>query len=212
MHTRPQSRYVLPEFTERTSSGNRSMDPYSKLLEERIVFLGTPVDDTAVNDVMAQLLLLEHRAPEREVWLYINSPGGSVTAMTALYDTMRYLTCEVGTCCLGQAASAASVLLAAGAPGKRLVLPGARVVIHQPALAEPVHGQAADLEIQAREIARTRDLLEELLAHHTGQSRSRIAADLERDTIFDAQAAIEYGLADSVTVGRGNAEAQGLSG
>ena len=193
-------------------SGSRSTDPYSKLLEERTAFLGTPVDDTAVNDVMAQLLLLEHRAPERETWLYINSPGGSVTAMTALYDTMRHLTCEVGTCCLAQTASAASVLPAAGAPGKRLGLPGARVVIHQPALAEPVHGKAADAEIQAHEISRVRDLLEELLARHPGQQRSRIAAELERDTIFDAHAAIEYGLADSVTVGRGNADAQGLSG
>lgn len=195
----PTARYVLPEFTERTSQGTRTMDPYSKLLGERIIFLGTPVDDASANDVMAQLIHLEHAAPEQDIALYINSPGGSFTAMTAIYDTMRFVSCDVQTVCLGQAASAAAVLLAAGAPGKRLALPGARILIHQPALHEPVQGQATDLQIQAEELLRTRDLLEEMLARHTGQPRARIAVDIERDKIFDARAAQEYGLIDGLT-------------
>ncbi|MFG2894604.1 ATP-dependent Clp protease proteolytic subunit [Streptomyces sp. NPDC048248] len=199
---RPTARYVLPEFTERTSAGTRTLDPYSKLLSERIVFLGTPVDDASANDVMAQLMHLEHAAPEQDISLYINSPGGSFTAMTAIYDTMRFVSCDIETVCLGQAASAAAVLLAAGAPGKRLALPGARVLIHQPAFSEPVQGQAADLRIQADELLRTRDLLEEMLARHTGQPRARIAADIERDKIFDAPAAVEYGLIDALTRNR----------
>ncbi|WP_329143170.1 ATP-dependent Clp protease proteolytic subunit [Streptomyces sp. NBC_01456] len=195
----PTARYVLPEFTERTSQGTRTMDPYSKLLSERIIFLGTPVDDASANDVMAQLIHLEHAAPEQDISLYINSPGGSFTAMTAIYDTMNFVSCDVQTVCLGQAASAAAVLLAAGAPGKRLALPGARILIHQPALHEPVQGQATDLQIQAEELLRTRDMLEEMLARHTGQPRARIAADIERDKIFDARAAQEYGLIDGLT-------------
>ncbi|MGX1855157.1 ATP-dependent Clp protease proteolytic subunit [Streptomyces sp. NPDC055299] len=195
----PTARYVLPEFTERTSQGTRTMDPYSKLLSERIIFLGTPVDDASANDVMAQLIHLEHAAPEQDISLYINSPGGSFTAMTAIYDTMNFVSCDVQTVCLGQAASAAAVLLAAGAPGKRLALPGARILIHQPALHEPVQGQATDLQIQAEELLRTRDRLEEMLARHTGQPRARIAADIERDKIFDARAAQEYGLIDDLT-------------
>ncbi|MEU5212828.1 ATP-dependent Clp protease proteolytic subunit [Streptomyces sp. NPDC020742] len=201
MH-QPTARYVLPEFTERTSQGTRTLDPYSKLLGERIVFLGTPVDDASANDVMAQLVHLEHAAPEQDIWLYINSPGGSLTAMTAIYDTMRFVSCDVGTVCLGQAASAAAVLLAAGAPGKRLALPGARILIHQPAFGEPVEGQATDLQIQADELLRTRAMLEEMLARHTGQPRERIAADIERDRFFDAQAAQEYGLIDGLTRSR----------
>ncbi|MEU5239052.1 ATP-dependent Clp protease proteolytic subunit [Streptomyces lydicus] len=199
---RPTARYVLPEFTERTSEGTRTMDPYSKLLSERIVFLGTPIDDAAANDVMAQLIHLEHAAPERDISLYINSPGGSLTAMTAVYDTMRFVSCDVETVCLGQAASAAAVLLAAGTPGKRLALPGARVLIHQPSLDEPIEGQATDLQIQAEELLRGRAMLEEMLARHTGQPRDRIAADIERDKIFDAPAALEYGLIDSLTRNR----------
>ncbi|MGW6357245.1 ATP-dependent Clp protease proteolytic subunit [Streptomyces sp. NPDC055092] len=195
---RPSARYVLPEFTERTSAGHRTLDPYSKLLEERIVFLGTPIDDISANDVMAQFMHLEYAAPDRDISLYINSPGGSFSAMTAIYDTIRYVSCEVETVCLGQAASAAAVLLAAGTPGKRAVLPGARVVIHQPGLPEPVQGQPTDLEIQARELVRMRAQLEELLARHTGQSRERIGADIERDTILRAQDAVEYGLVDRV--------------
>ncbi|CAM5474980.1 ATP-dependent Clp protease proteolytic subunit [Streptomyces tendae] len=158
---RPSARRVLPEFTERTSSGARTSDPYSKLLQERIVFLGTPIDETSANDVTAQFMYLEHQAPDRDIELYVNSPGGSFTAMTAIYDTMRYVACDVATTCLGQAGSSAAVLLAAGTPGKRAVLPGARVVIHQPALTEPVEGQASkNLAVHAGELVRVRALLE----------------------------------------------------
>ncbi|POX38160.1 ATP-dependent Clp protease proteolytic subunit [Streptomyces sp. Ru73] len=198
----PMARYVLPEFTERTTHGVRTLDPYSKLLEERIVFLGTPIDDTAANDVMAQLLHLEHAAPERDISLYINSPGGSFTAMTAIYDTMQYVTSPIETVCLGQAASAAAVLLAAGHPGRRLVLPGARVLIHQPSVSEPIEGQITDLDLQARELQRTRALLEELLARHTGRTREQISADIERDKILNAEEAVAYGLVDGLTRGR----------
>ncbi|HEV7626861.1 MAG TPA: ATP-dependent Clp protease proteolytic subunit [Streptomyces sp.] len=204
----PTARYVLPELSERTSNGTRTLDPYSKLLEERIIFLGTQVDDTAANDVMAQLIHLEAAAPERDISLYINSPGGSFTAMTAIYDTMQYVSCDIETVCLGQAASSASALLAAGTPGKRLALPGARILMHQPAFAEPVHGQADDLAIQARELTRTRELLEELYARHTGRPLSTIRADLERDKIFDAESAMAYGLIDRLTAARKPAGAQ----
>jgi ATP-dependent Clp protease, protease subunit len=198
----PSGRYVLPELSERTSNGMRTLDPYSKLLEERIIFLGTQVDDTSANDVMAQLIHLESAAPDQDISLYINSPGGSFTAMTAIYDTMQYVSCDIETVCLGQAASSASALLAAGAPGKRLALPGARIVIHQPSFAEPVQGQADDLAIQARELMRTRELLEGLYARHTGQPLSTVRADLERDKIFDAEGAMAYGLIDRLTAGR----------
>ncbi|MFF4603327.1 ATP-dependent Clp protease proteolytic subunit [Streptomyces sp. NPDC001339] len=210
--TRPTARYVLPEFTERTTEGSRTMDPYSKLLSERIIFLGTPIDDTSANDVMAQLIHLEHASPEQDIQLYINSPGGSLTAMSAIYDTMRFVSCEVQTVCLGQAASAAAVLLAAGTPGKRLALPGARILIHQPALSEPVQGQTSDLQIQAQEILRTQSMLEEMLARHTGQPRERIAADIERDKIFDARAAQEYGLIDGLTQQRKQSALRPLAG
>ncbi|MEU9113536.1 ATP-dependent Clp protease proteolytic subunit [Streptomyces sp. NPDC048483] len=199
---RPTARYVLPEFTERTTNGTRTLDPYSKLLSERIIFLGTAVDDTAANDVMAQLIHLEHAAPDQDISLYINSPGGSFTAMTAIYDTMRFVSCDIETVCLGQAASSAAVLLAAGTPGKRLALPSARVLIHQPSFPEPIQGQATDLQIQATELLRTRDKLEELLTRHTGQPREVIAVDIERDKIFDARGAQEYGLIDGLTRGR----------
>ena len=198
----PSARYVLPEFTERTSAGHRTLDPYSKLLDERIVFLGTAVDDTAANDVMAQFMHLEHAAPDRDISLYINSPGGSHTAMSAIYDTIQFVTCDVETICLGQAGSAAAVLLAAGTQGKRFALPGARVVIHQPALPEPVEGQASDLAIQAEELMRTRKLLEEMLVRHTGQSPEQVAADIERDKILDAPAAVAYGLVDRIIPSR----------
>lgn len=199
---RPTARHVLPEFTERTSEGVRTMDPYSKLLQERIVLLGTPIDDISANDVMAQLIHLEAAAPEQDVSLYINSPGGSFTAMTAIYDTMQFVSCDVSTVCVGQAASAAAVLLAAGAPGKRLMTPGARVLIHQPSFAEVIQGTTADLEIQARELLRRREQLEELLVRHTGQAPERIGADIERDTIFDAPSALAYGLVDRLTLSR----------
>ncbi|MGW3416413.1 ATP-dependent Clp protease proteolytic subunit [Streptomyces sp. NPDC000888] len=199
---RPSARHVLPEFTERTSAGHRTLDPYSKLLDERIVFLGTPVDDTSANDVMAQFMHLEYLAPDRDISLYINSPGGSLSAMTAVYDTMQFVTCEVETVCLGQAASAAAVLLAGGTPGKRFALPGARVLIHQPSFPEPIHGQASDLAIQAEELTRTRRMLEEMLVRHTGQSPERVAADIERDKVLDAPAALAYGLIDGIIPSR----------
>ncbi|MGW1883868.1 ATP-dependent Clp protease proteolytic subunit [Streptomyces sp. NPDC001970] len=201
MH-RPAARYVLPEFTERTSAGLRTLDPYSKLLEERIVFLGTTVDDTSANDVIAQLLYLEYAAPDQDINLYINSPGGPISAMTSIYDTMQVLTCDVATTCLGQAASTAAVLLAAGAPGKRMALPGARVVIRQPALPEPVQGQPTDLGIQAQELLRLREQISAMLVRHTGQSPERVAADIERDTVFDAAGAVEYGLVDHLIKNR----------
>ncbi|MFJ3824106.1 ATP-dependent Clp protease proteolytic subunit [Streptomyces nodosus] len=199
---RPSARHVLPEFTEHTGYGKRTLDPYAKLLDERIVFLGTPIDDTSANDVMAQFMHLEYLAPDRDISLYINSPGGSFSAMTAVYDTMRYVGCDVETVCLGQAASTAAVLLAGGTPGKRFALPGARVLIRQPALTEPVQGQASDLAIQAAELARTRENLEEMLVRHTGQNPERIAADIERDTILDASAAVKYGLIDGIIPSR----------
>jgi ATP-dependent Clp protease protease subunit len=200
--TRPSARHVLPEFTERTSSGTRTSDPYSKLLQERIVFLGTPVDETSANDVMAQFMHLEHQAPDRDIELYVNSPGGSFTAMTAIYDTMRYVACDVATTCLGQAGSSAAVLLAAGTPGKRAVLPGARVVIHQPVLTEPVEGQASDLAVHADELLRVRARLEEILVRHTGRSPEQVSADIERETVLDAQQALEYGLVDRIVPAR----------
>ncbi|MFI6007919.1 ATP-dependent Clp protease proteolytic subunit [Streptomyces sp. NPDC051243] len=200
--TRPSARYVLPEFTERTSFGTKTQDPYSKLLEERIVFLGTPIDDTAANDVMAQFMYLEHRDPDRDIALYINSPGGSFSAMSAVYDTMQYVTCDVETICLGQAGSAAAVLLASGTPGKRFALPGARVVIHQPGLPEPIEGQASDLAIQADELTRIRLRLEEMLARHTGRSREQVSEDIERDKILSAREAQEYGLVDRIIPSR----------
>ncbi|MFD7468622.1 ATP-dependent Clp protease proteolytic subunit [Streptomyces tendae] len=200
--TRPSTRHVLPEFTERTSAGARTSDPYSKLLQERIVFLGTPIDETSANDVTAQLLYLEHQAPDRDIELYVNSPGGSFTAMTAIYDTMRHVACDVATTCLGQAGSSAAVLLAAGAPGKRAVLPGARVVIHQPALTEPVEGRASDLAVHAAELLRVRARLEEILVRHTDRTPEQVRADIERDTVLDAQQALEYGLVDRIVPGR----------
>ncbi|MFG2133442.1 ATP-dependent Clp protease proteolytic subunit [Streptomyces sp. NPDC048751] len=199
---RPSARYVLPEFTERTSSGHRTMDPYSKLLEERIVFLGTPIDDISANDVMAQFMYLEYQDPDRDISLYINSPGGSFSAMSAIYDTLRYVTCDVETICLGQAGASAAVLLAAGSPGKRFALPGARIVIHQPALTEPVQGQASDLAIQAAELIRTRERLEEMLVRHTGRTPEQVTADIERDKMLSAQEAVEYGLVDGLIPSR----------
>ncbi|TQJ47486.1 ATP-dependent Clp protease proteolytic subunit [Streptomyces sp. NBC_00080] len=199
---RPSARHVLPEFTERTSFGHRTMDPYSKLLEERIVFLGTRIDDVSANDVMAQFMYLEHKDPDRDIALYINSPGGSFSAMTALYDTIRYVTCDVETTCLGQAGSSAAVLLAAGTPGKRYALPGARMTIRQPSLPEPVQGQASDLAIQAEELARTRASLEEMLVRHTGRTPEQVTADIERDRFLTAQEAVEYGLVDGIIPSR----------
>ncbi|MFE9405649.1 ATP-dependent Clp protease proteolytic subunit [Streptomyces sp. NPDC006530] len=202
MNHRPAARHVLPQFEERTAIGVRTLDPYSKLFEERIVFLGTPVDDASANDVMAQLMHLEHADPDRDISLYINSPGGSLTAMTAIHDTMRFVTCDVQTFCLGQVSSVAAVLLAAGTPGKRAVQPASRVLLREPAIEEPLRGQPSDLEIQAAEVLRGRRLLTGLLAQYTGKTAERVAADIERDVIFDAEGAVAYGLADHVLVSR----------
>ncbi|MFD8719087.1 ATP-dependent Clp protease proteolytic subunit [Streptomyces sp. NPDC059629] len=200
--TRPSARYVLPEFTERTSSGQRTLDPYSKLLEGRIVFLGAPVDEISANDVTAQLMYLEHAAPEQDIALYINSPGGSFSAMSAVYDTVQYVSCDVETICLGQAGASAAVLLAAGAPGKRSVLPGARIVLQQPSLPEPVQGQPSDLAIQAAELDRVRALLESMLVKHTGRTPEQVHQDLDRDLVLDAQGALAYGLVDRIVPSR----------
>ena len=204
----PTSRYVLPQYEERTAYGFKRQDPYTKLFEDRIIFLGVQVDDASADDVMAQLLVLESQDPDRDITLYINSPGGSFTALTAIYDTMQYIKPEVTTVCLGQAASAAAVLLAAGAPGKRLALPNARILIHQPAMGGQGGGQASDIEIQANEILRMREWLEETLAHHTGRSQEQISKDIERDKILTAKDALEYGLVDQVLASRKDVKPQ----
>lgn len=200
--TRPSARHVLPEFTERTGTGHRTLDPYSKLFENRVVFLGTPLDDTAATDVISQFMQLEHMAPDRDITMYLNCPGGSFTAMTAVYDTMRYVSCDVETYCLGQAASAAAVLLTAGTPGKRFMLPGARAVLEQPALPEPAQGQPSDLLIQAGEMDRMRTLMEEMLVRHTGRTAEQIHQDLERELVLDAPGALAYGLVDGIVPSR----------
>jgi ATP-dependent Clp protease, protease subunit len=192
-----QSRYVLPSFVERTSYGIKEMNPYNKLFEERIIFLGVQIDDASANDVMAQLITLESIDPDRDILMYINSPGGSMTSMMAIYDTMQYIQPEIQTFCLGQAASAAAVLLSAGSKGKRMALPNSRILIHQPAV-ESGYGQSSDLEIQAREILRMRAAMEQILAKHTGQNEEQVRRDTERDKFFTAQQAKEYGLVDEV--------------
>ncbi|MFJ3234200.1 ATP-dependent Clp protease proteolytic subunit [Streptomyces sp. NPDC086787] len=188
----------------RTSAhtSTRALDPYAKLLEERIVLLGAPIDEVSANDVVAQLMHLEYASPDRGISLYINSPGGSFSAMTAIHDTMRYVGCDVETVCLGQAGPSAAVLLAAGTPGKRFVLPGARVLLRQPSLPEPTEGQPSDLAIRARELERVRARLEELLARYTGRTPEQVHEDLERDLVLDARGALEYGLADGVVTSR----------
>jgi ATP-dependent Clp protease protease subunit len=192
-----QARYVLPSFVERTSYGIKEMNPYNKLFEERIIFLGVQIDDASANDVMAQLITLESIDPDRDILMYINSPGGSMTSMMAIYDTMQYIQPEIQTFCLGQAASAAAVLLAAGTKGKRMALPNSRILIHQPAV-ESGYGQSSDLEIQAREILRMRQAMEQILAQHTGQVEEQVRRDTERDKFFTAHEAKEYGLVDEV--------------
>jgi ATP-dependent Clp protease protease subunit len=193
----PQARYVLPSFIERTSYGVKESNPYNKLFEERIVFLGVQIDDASANDVMAQLLVLESTDPDRDILMYINSPGGSFTSLMAIYDTMQFVRPDIQTYCLGQAASAAAVLLAAGTPGKRHALPNSRVLIHQPAM-EGAYGQVSDLEIQANEIQRVRRMMETTLARHSNKSPEDIRADIERDKILSAEEAKEYGLVDEV--------------
>ncbi|MFB0620512.1 ATP-dependent Clp protease proteolytic subunit [Streptomyces sp. AGS-58] len=203
--SRPFARHVLPQFTERTGSGARTLDPYGKLFESRIVLLGTPVDDAAASDVTAQLMYLEHAAPDRDITLYINSPGGPFHAMTTIYDTMRYISCDVATYCLGQASSTAAVLLAAGAPGKRSALPGARMLIEQPGLPEPVRGRPSDLLIEAEELARVRALLARMLVRHTGRTSGQVREDLARDLFLDAPGALAYGLVDHIVPSRRDA-------
>lgn len=193
----PQARYVLPSFIEQSAYGTKETNPYAKLFEERIIFLGTQVDDTSANDIMAQLLVLEGLDPDRDITMYINSPGGSFTSLMAVYDTMQYVRPDVRTVCLGQAASAAAVLLAAGAPGKRACLPNSRVLIHQPAT-QGTQGQVSDLEIQAKEIERMRTLMEQTLARHTGRSAEQVRIDTDRDKILTAEEAVEYGIVDQV--------------
>jgi ATP-dependent Clp protease, protease subunit len=195
------NRYIIPSFVERTSYGVKESNPYNKLFEDRIIFLGVQVDDASANDVMAQLLTLEGTDPDRDIIMYINSPGGSFTAMTAIYDTMQYVRPDISTVCLGQAASAAAVLLAAGTPGKRMALPHSRIIIHQPAT-EGGYGQGSDIEIQAREILRMRSQLEEMLARHSGQPVEKVRKDIDRDKFMAAEEAKEYGLVDTVLTSR----------
>ena len=198
----PTGRYIVPQFEERTAYGLKRQDPYNKLFEDRIIFLGAPVDDTSADDIMAQLIVLESADTDRDITMYINSPGGSFTALTAIYDTMQYIKPDIQTVCLGQAASAAAVLLAAGTKGKRLALPNARVMIHQPALAGSDYGQASDIEIQANEVQRMREWLEEILAKHSNRTVEQVRTDIERDKILTAEQAVEYGLVDQVLASR----------
>ena len=198
----PAARYVLPSFVERTNYGIKESNPYNKLFEERIIFLGAPIDDVVANDVMAQLIVLESTDPDRDIQIYINSPGGSFTALTAIYDTMVYVRPEIQTICMGQAASAAAVLLAAGTKGKRFALSNSRILIHQPSGGTEGPMQISDLDIQAREIQRMRELMEGILARHTGQSVETVRADIERDKIFTADQAKEYGMVDEVITTR----------
>jgi len=196
----PSARYIIPEFRERSTYGERVHNPYTKLFEERIIFLGVQIDDTSADDIMAQLLCLESMDPDRDISIYINSPGGSFTALTAIYDTMQFIRPEIQTVCLGQAASAAAVLLAAGTHGKRFALPNSRILIHQPY--SEGGGQGSDIEIQAREILRMRALLEELIARHAGRTTDQVKQDIERDKILTAAEAVEYGLVDEVIQSR----------
>ncbi|MEU5882924.1 ATP-dependent Clp protease proteolytic subunit [Spirillospora sp. NPDC047279] len=196
-----EGRYVLPSFVERTSYGIKEMNPYNKLFEDRIIFLGTPVDDTAANDVTAQMLALESMDPDRPISLYINSPGGSLTAMLAVHDTMCYIRPEIETTCVGQASSAAAILLAAGTKGRRAALVNSRILLQQPAT-DVQRGQSSDMEIQAREIIRMRERMEEILAEATGRQLDEVARDIDRDRFLTAAEAREYGLIDDVLTTR----------
>jgi ATP-dependent Clp protease, protease subunit len=195
--TAPRAEYFIPQWEERTSYGVRRIDPFAKLFEERIIFLGTPISDDIANAVMAQLLCLQQMDGDRDISIYINSPGGSFTALTAIYDTMRYIKPDIQTICLGQAASAAAVLLAAGTKGKRLALPNSRILIHQP-YTEGTYGQSSDIEIQANEILRMRSLLEQMISDNSAKTPEEVSKDIERDKILTAEQAIEYGLIDQV--------------
>jgi ATP-dependent Clp protease protease subunit len=191
------SNYYVPNVTEVTSRGERVYDLYSRLLKENIIFLGTPIDDTIANLICAQLIHLESENPDKDINIYINSPGGDITALFAIYDTMQFIKNDIATICLGQAASAAAVLLAAGTKGKRLALPHARILLHQP-YGQVGYGQVTDLEIAAKEILRMRDLLEQILAQHTGQTIERVHKDTDRDFVMEAEEAKSYGVIDEV--------------
>ena len=200
--------YYVPNVTETTSRGERTYDLFSRLLKENIIFLGTPIDDTIENLICAQLIHLESENPDRDINIYINSPGGDITALFAIYDTMQFIKNDIATICLGQAASAAAVLLAAGTKGKRLALPHSRVLLHQP-YGQVGYGQVTDLEIAANEILRMRELLEEILANHTGQPLERIHADTDRDFVLEANEALAYGIIDDVITSRQLADRSG---
>lgn len=199
--TEARNSIPMPYVVEQTSRGERSWDLYSRLLKDNIIFLQTPIDDTVASVLCAQLIHLESENPDKDINIYINSPGGDITALFAIYDTMQFIKNDIATICLGQAASAAAVLLAAGTKGKRLALPHSRVLLHQP-YGQVGYGQVTDLEIAAKEILRMRDLLEEILAHHTGQPIERIHADTDRDFVMEAREAIEYGIIDDVLSSR----------
>jgi ATP-dependent Clp protease protease subunit len=205
----PRANYYVPTVIEQTNRGERAFDIYSRLLQQRIVFLGTPVNDDVANVVMAQLLHLESEDPDKDIAIYINSPGGSITSLFAIYDTMEFIKCDVQTICMGQAASAAAVLLASGTKGKRLALPNARIMLHQPS--GGAEGQSVDIEIQANEILRMRDSLETILAEKTGQSVERISKDTDRDFILSAQEALDYGIIDAIITSRKSPAAPAIS-
>lgn len=194
------SQYTIPSVVEKTPRGERAVDIYSRLLSDRVVYIGTEIDDGVANVVIAQLLHLEADSPDSPISLYLNSPGGSVTAMLGIYDTMQFVRAPVATTCIGQAASSAAVLLAAGAPGQRSVLPRSRVILHQPSGSG--QGTLPDLAVQAKEIVRLRETMEDVLARHTGQPVARLRQDTDRDLILDAEAAVAYGLADNVLASR----------
>jgi ATP-dependent Clp protease protease subunit len=196
----PIRNYLVPTVIEQTNRGERAFDIYSRLLKERIIFLGTPIDDTVANLMMAQLLHLESEDPDKDISIYINSPGGEITGLFAIYDTIQYIKPDVSTICIGQAASAAAVVLASGTKGKRFVLPHSRILIHQPH--GGASGQAVDIAIQAKEITRMRELLDNILAHHTGQPVEKIAGDTDRDFIMSAIEAKEYGIIDEILSNR----------
>ena len=206
----PARNYLVPTVVEQTNRGKRAFDIYSRLLKERIVFIGTPIDDTVANLVMAQLLHLESEDPDKDISLYINSPGGEITGLFAIYDTMQFIRPDVSTFCMGQAASAAAVLLAAGTRGKRFSLPHVRILLHQPY--SGAGGQASDIEIQAKEILRMRELLDRVIAHHTGQSIEKVSKDTDRDFIMSADEAKDYGIIDEVIVTRELAQVPQVAG
>ena len=200
MNTAPRANYLVPHVIENTGRGERGYDIYSRLLKDRIIFIGTPIDDNVANVVIAQLLFLQMEDPKKDISLYIQSPGGYVTAGMAIYDTMQFVTCDIATYCIGQAASMGAVLLAAGTKGKRYGLPNARIMIHQPL--GGAQGQATEIAIQAKEILRTKQRLNEILAHHTGQSVDRLEKDTDRDNFMSAEEARDYGLIDEVVTSR----------